>query len=235
MALDIYIGALTTYYEQRRRWDWKTPDRAPGVETIPVMVITIGENLAADRRERRVDIADWRERLSNFLGSRITQPLDWDETNTIYAVATPYHDGMRALRLWAAYAEFPDLGLPLNSVELRDDPAYLRSTGIEGGTRLSQIIRNINLWLPSEFDFIFKAEGADEKLADFGSGLALLRQLEDLNDATWKASQHAIEGWEEAGLPSSGSLEQEAKYGFSQVFLAAQFARDKQIPMMLDG
>ena len=235
MALDIYIGALTTYYERGRKWDWKTPDRAPGVETIPVMVITIGENLAADRRERRVDMAVWRERLSDFLGSRITRPLDWDETKTIYAVATPYHEGMRALRLWAAYAECPDLELPLNAVEPRDDPAYLRSTGIEGSTRFSQVIRNIDLWLPSEFDFIFIAEGPDEKPTDFGSGLALLKQLEDLNDATWKATQQTIEGWEEAGLPSNGSLEQEAKYGFSQVFLAAQFARDKQLPMMLDG
>ena len=235
MALDIYVGTLTRYLDRATRLEWKTYDRTPETKTIPVMVITFPENMEAYRQERRADIAAWRERLSHFLGSRIGQPLDWDETDTIYAVATPRHDGMRALRLRAAYAELPDLELPLTSVDLSDDPAYLRSTGIEGNTRFSQIIRHVDFWLPSEFDFVFKAEDPDEKPAWFGSGLVLLKQLEYLNDSIWKATQRTIEGWEEAGLPSGGSLDQEARYGFSQVFLAAQFARDHQLPMMLDG
>lgn len=234
MALDIYVGALANYYEQPA-WERKTSDATPGTTTIPVIVITIAENVEKSRRERRVDIVAWRDRLSDFLGSKITQPLDWDETNLVYAVATPHHDGMRALRLWAAYAELPNLQPPLYSVDLRDDAAYLRSTSAEGHTRFSQIVRNIDFWLPSDFDFVFKAEDPSEELADFGSGPALLKQLEDLNVSTWQASQDTIEGWETAGLPSGGSLEQEAKYAFSQVFLAAQFARDNHLPMILDG
>jgi hypothetical protein len=235
MVLDIYVGSLTSYLDRAARSEWKTYDSTPETKTIPVMVITIPENVEAYRQERYADVVAWRKRLSEFLGARIRQPLDWDETKTTYAVATPRHDGMRALRLRAAYAELPDLELPLTPVSLNDDPAYTRSAGVEGNTRFSQIVRHIDCWLPSEFDFAFKAEGPDEKPVDFGSGLALLRQLEDLNDSIWKATQRTIEGWEEAGLPFGGSLDEEAKYGFSQVFLAAQFARDKQLPMMLDG
>ena len=194
MALDIYVGALTRYLDRATRLEWKTYDRTPETKTIPVMVITIPENEAAYLQERLVDIAAWRKRLSDFLGSRIRQPLDWDETDTIYAVATPRHDGMRALRLRTAYAELPDLELPLTSAGLSDDPAYLRSTGIEGNTPFSQIIRHIDFWLPADFDFVFKAEDPDEKPADFGSGLTLLRQLEYLNDSIWKATQRTIEG-----------------------------------------
>jgi hypothetical protein len=55
------------------------------------------------------------------------------------------------------------------------------------------------------------------------------------NDATWKATQGTIEEWEEMGLPSDGSLEEKARYGFSQLFLIAQYARNNGMPMKLDG
>jgi hypothetical protein len=234
MILDIYVGAFTNYYEQLR-WEWKTSTASPDMTKIPVTIITIPENVEASRQERLVDVAAWRDRLNDLLASKVTQPLDWNEAERLYAVATPHHEGMRALRLWAVYAELPNLRPPRHPVDLMEDAAYLRAASTEGNTRFLQIIQNVDFWLPVDFDLVFRAEGPNGKSAEIGSALALLKQLDNLNASTWKAGQDTIEEWEVVGHLSGGSLEQQAKYAFSQVFLAAQFSRDNRLPMILDG
>jgi hypothetical protein len=232
MTLNIYVGALTYFWE----WEWLPAEGPPKPEpSLPITVLMTRETHQTEIQLRRDEIVAWRARLSKELGSKIPAPLDWDETETEYGVATPHHDGMRAVRLWAAYADHPDLQLPLRDMELKDDRAYLRSMKPEADTRYLQIIGNTDYWLPSSFDFTFKVEGPDGEPADVGSTPTLLKQLQDLNEATWKATQKTIEEWEEIGLPSDGSLEEKARYGFSQLFLIAQYACNKGMPMKING
>jgi hypothetical protein len=142
-------------------------------------------------------------------------------------------EGFNALKLWAAYAENPDLMPPLRSGELEEDPAYQRSTA-NAESRFPLIIRNLEFWLPSPFEFTFKAEAPTGSLVEFGSSTHLLKHLQDLNDVTWKADQATIATWGMVATRPEAPFERAAKYGFSTMFTLAQYACEKRMPMKLD-
>ena len=100
----------------------------------------------------------WRSTLSESLGSKITRPLDWDENlDAPYFTGRPGWDGFGSLVLWAAYAEHPALRQPATLPEEWDNyPALMRSNVAGFRSRYSHLVRNVELWLPSPFEFTFE-------------------------------------------------------------------------------
>ncbi|MDP2334668.1 MAG: hypothetical protein Q8M19_28655 [Reyranella sp.] len=233
MALDVYVGPLTLYYAGQ----WENHAQMSAWQQGAVHhTIRLNEpkNKRKDPERIRAAIVEWRGQLSDGLGPNIMRPLDWDEHSEDYATVRPNWDGFGSLVLWAAYDDHKDLQPPAHFVELSGDPAYERATAQDAESLYPHLIRDIEFWLPSPFDFTFKAEGPNGDVVSFGSTVTLLRHLRDLNNRTWKADLAMIEAWGVTAPKPDGPLEEAAKYGFSDLFTLAEIACLRGMPMKLD-
>jgi hypothetical protein len=235
MALDVYVGSLARYYageweniaekmarERGAQYQIGRPggsaDRLKDPERIPPAVLA------------------WRSTLSESLGSKIAQPLDWDENlEAPYFTGRPGWDGFGSLVLWAAYAEHPALRQPATLPEEWDnDPALMRSNVAGFRSRYSHLVRNVELWLPSPFEFTFEGEDIDGRRVVVGSTTTLRRQLDELNAATWKADANAVAVWNREPLADNAPLELCARYAFAVLLDLARRAVEHKLPIKLD-
>ena len=235
MALDVYVGSLTRYYAG----DWENiSERAARERGAPFRVAHPGGSVDNDNDSEsiRPEIVAWRLALNESLGARLTAPLDWDEQpQAPYFTDRPGWDGFGSLVLWAAYAEHPALRRPLSLPEEWDsDPALMRSNVAGFRSRYSHLVRNVELWLPSPFDFTFEGEDVDGRRVVVGSTATLRRQLGDLNGATWKANGDTVAGWTREPLADDALLDQSARCAFAVLLDLAQLAVERRLPMKLD-
>jgi len=233
VAFDVYAGPLTLYYAGQWENVAQRYARERGATYHMIRTEGVDDRVTAPGVLRPA-LVEWRRQLSEALGSNIAEPLDWDESNSEYATERPNWDGYVSLRLWAAYAEHPDLTLPLRCGELEEDPAYLRSTAKDVESRFPVIIRNLEFWLPSPFEFTFKAGSPNGALVEFGSAIHLLKHLQELNRATWNADQATISAWGTVAPRPEAPFEQAAKHGYSTMLTLAQYACEKRMPIKLD-
>ena len=187
MALDVYVGSLTRYYAG----DWESvgdrTSRERGRQTGSSQPRPAGAP-KKDRERLQASVLAWRRALDGALAPHLAEPLAWNETSeSPWFTDRPDWDGFGSLVLWAAYAEHPILqrsnALP---EEWDDDPALVRSNAEDFRSRYSHLVRNVELWLPSAFEFTFEGEDVDGRRIIVGSATTLARQLGELNAATWK-------------------------------------------------
>jgi hypothetical protein len=227
MALDVYVGSLTRYYAG----DWKsiadrTARRGKGGRSR-------AGKLQQDREPIRKAVLAWRETLVRAVGPRLGE-LGWDEQAEAWFTDRPGWDGFGSLVLWAAYAEQPALRRPDSlAEEWDDDPALVRSNAEGFRSRYSHLVRNVELWLPSAFDFTFEGEDVDGRRIIVGSSITLAHQLDELNAATWK-----MDAGERVALtrrrPPGASLEICARHALAVMSGLAREAIAHRLPMKLD-
>jgi len=231
--LAIYVGSLDYFWE----WEWLTgklwpsgPIEIPapeGIEGVKVTYFPIKD----DRQLRRKKIGDWRERMRTELSEWLKAPLDWDEADRRHAVATPNGKCWTSLMLWAAHAEFNEKPPAVAGSDEANNQTFARLGQLPDEPRFRQIVQCIDYWLPAPFETVLNSDGPVGDSASIGSSPVLLAQLETLNAETWKADGATIQRWSEAGEPTDGMLESEARYGFAELFLAAQYSCDNHMPM----
>ena len=223
MSLDVYVGPLARYYGG----EWENVTERGGRQST---------GAAAGRNRIRQTVISWRETLSASLGNNVPAPLDWDETEEApYFVGRPGWDGFGALVLWAAYAEHPALALPETLPEEWDnDPALVRSNAEGFRSRCSHLVRNVELWLPVAFDFTFEGESVDRRRIVIGSSATLVRQLADLNAATWKGAPTELAAWALSVPTRKAPLELRARHAFAVIAGLAASALRHRLPMKLD-
>jgi hypothetical protein len=226
MALDVFVGSLTRYYTG----DWRNvAERSAGRRGA---ASPIGR--ARDAESVRPTVLAWRETLAASLASNVIMGLDWDESaGTPYFTGRPGWDGFGSLVLWAAYAESPALRRPESLPEGWDDDPALRRSNAQG-SRYSHLVRHVELWLPSAFDFTFEGEDVDRRRIVMGSAPALARQLGDLNAATWKAGASQIARWARRPPLDDAALEAKARHAFAVLLGLVQRSVDHRLPMKLD-
>ena len=211
MALDVYVGSLTNYYARA------------AVERNPDHLLPA--------------ILTWRSGLSERLGDTIAGTLDWDETpGAPHFKGRLGWGGFAALVLWAAYAEHPGLGrASLLPDDWEHDPALARSNAEGFRSRYSHLVGNVELWLPVPFEFTFEGEDVDKRRIVVGSAATLVRQLADLNHATWKATETDIAGWiREPSGDDEAPLEPGARHAFAVMAGLARQAVEHRLPVKLD-
>ena len=235
MALDVYVGSLTRYYAG----DWENVVERADRERGAGASVRRPREAAGRARESgsiQATVLAWREALAASLGDSMPAPLDWDETiEARYFTGRPDWDDFGALVLWAAYAEHPALKRPdLLPEELDDDPALVHCNAAGFRSRYSHLVRNVELWLPGPFEFTFEGEDVDRRRIVFGSAATLVRQLADLNDATWKAAEAEIVSWAGTATDDEAPLESRARHAFAVLAGLAQQAVEHCLPMKLD-
>ncbi|WIM12311.1 hypothetical protein [Enhydrobacter sp.] len=232
MGLDVYVGSLTRYYAG----DWENvADKAARERGEPAgrRPFSDGPRDAVGIRPR---ILEWRRALASSLGDRISDPLEWDESEMApYFTARPGWDGFGSLVLWAAYAEHPSLRAPPALPEAwDDDPALLRCNAEGFRSRFSHLVRNVELWLPNTFRFTFEGDDVDGRRIVVGSVRMLLAQLADLNAATWGVDDDALAQWSRQAPAPGASLEVRARYACAVMTALVRQAVDRDLPMKLD-
>jgi hypothetical protein len=235
MALDVYVGSLTRYYAG----DWENiAEKSARERGAPYQIARPGGS--ADRRKDPQKIGPaieaWRSILSASLASNIARPLDWDETVAApYFTGRPGWDGFGSLVLWAAYAENPALRRPdILPEEWDNDPALIRSNASGFRSHYSHLVRNVELWLPTPFEFTFEGEDVDGRRVVVGSTMTLRRQLDELNVATWKASAAVVGQWGREPPAEDTALELCARYAFAILFDLSRAAIERRLPMKMD-
>jgi hypothetical protein len=235
MALDVYVGSLARYYAGE--WE-NVAEKAARERGVQYQIGRPGGSTDRLKEPQRIPpaVLAWRSALSDSLGSKLALPLDWDEAlEAPYFTGRPGWDGFGSLVLWAAYAEHPALRRPATLAEEWDnDPALMRSNVAGFRSRYSHLVRNVELWLPSPFEFTFEGEDIDGRRVVVGSTTTLRRQLEDLNAATWKADANAVAGWCREPLAAEAPLELCARYAFAVLLDLARRAVEHKLPMKLD-
>jgi hypothetical protein len=234
MALDVYVGSLTRYYAG----EWENVAESAAREQGAQFRIARSGSGGGDSDPSRIQpaILAWRMALSQSLGVRLTAAFDWDEDPAApYFTGRPGWDGFGSLVLWAAYAEHPAMRRPpVLAEEWDSDPALVRSTAEGFRSRYSHLVRNVELWLPSPFEFTFEGEDVDGRRVVVGSTSALRQQLDDLNAATWKANAEILAGWGREPLADDAPLELNARYAFAVLHELARYAGEHRLPMKLD-
>ena len=229
MALDVYVGSLRRYYSGQ----WQGADDAPA----PGGGGRRAAEASAELQRVGAAVLAWRGNLAASLAETTPVKIDWDESpEAPYFTGQPGWDGLGSLVLWAAYTETPALRRPATlPEEWDDDPALLRCNAESFKSRFSHLVHNVELWLPAELTFTFEGEDVGGRRIVMGSTEMLLRQLGDLNSATWKARPEEIAGWARRPQPGEdGALEQLARYAFSVMNDLARKAVELRLPMKLD-
>ena len=234
MGLDIYVGPLTRYY----LGDWKlsTQGWAESIG-IPFSVLrgSEGPEEKADPQVVRRSVSAWKEAVTRALKKHVRKPIEWDESDQApYFTQKPGWDGFESLRLWAAYEEHPKIVRPSQRVESADvDPAIQESQEEGFWTRYPQIVQEIEIWIPCDFDFVFGFEDVFGDDIKVGSSVALLNELKLLNERSWKFDLGVNEGRLE--VPMEGDpLEQDARQGFAIMVPLCVSSVEQRLPIKLD-
>ena len=221
MSLDVYVGSLTRYYVG----NWQSVgDKTAQPGKIKKDCERIGKAVLA-----------WREVLGRSLAPHLGEPLGWDESEAApWFTARPGWDGFGSLVLWAAYAEHPILqrsnALP---EEWDDDPALVRSNAEDFRSRYSHLVRNVELWLPSAFEFTFEGEDVDGRRIIVGSSTTLGRQLGELNAATWKMDAGELVALTRR-RPPGATLSVCARHAMAVITGLVRQAVEYRLPIKLD-
>lgn len=185
VAFDVYVGTMTRFY----RHDWENVAQCMAREQgMQYTMIYAGGQPEAPppAKEVRQAVSGWCRALSGGLEPHGYGPVQWDEgDHQPYFTDRPAWDGYSALLVWAAHADHPDLPLPAEVPESWvDDPAYQRSIVREFKSRFRTILEP-QLWLPTEFPFVFEAPTlVSEDKTCIGSAFTLKQQLDDLHAQT---------------------------------------------------
>jgi hypothetical protein len=231
MALDVYVGSLTRYYAG----DWKSIADKKGQRPRGRTGATRASDPGKDSEGIRKAVLAWRDGMKRALKQHLVEPLDWAETGDApWFTDRPGWDGFGSLVLWAAYAEQPGLPRPTAlPEEWDDDPALVRSNADGFRSRYSHLVRNVELWLPCDFDFTFEGEDVDGRRIVVGSSTTLGRQLGELNAATWKMHAGELSALVK-NRPTGSALETCARHALAVMSGLVRHAEEHRLPMKLD-
>jgi hypothetical protein len=170
VGLDVYVGPLARYYAEGPT---DVVERIARQQGVPFADDQLAEDVV------RVAVLSWRDGLGRWLGDRLAEPLDWDESGQAPCFTDkPSWDGYGGTLLLAAHDEHPELAVPATvSADWPDDPAYQASSATGAGSRYDQLLTP-ELWLPCPFGFVVRTQDVTGEEVQIGSSVALLDQLE---------------------------------------------------------
>lgn len=250
MGLDIYAGTFVRYYAR----NWKTVAQQFCEENGLQYSQTGVQEEKTSVKEIEEAVKVWQKQLVTALqNSGIKSAKAWrEEQEAPYYTDKPDWDALGALLLFAAgkllKQRYPE--------KYRKNMKYhdvLEIMGV-GKSRYHNwsLFSDVYHYIPIEESFVFKYPLANGKEAMLGTIKCLQYELEQINEAGWKADRETILSWSktegypaEAAIGSGGLLqmllprklyntESLAKFAFSILWQAAEFAQKEQAAIIFD-
>jgi len=217
MTLHVFVGSLTRYYAGD--WEGSAPEDRPDPAALHRAVLA------------------WRDGLSEALAKTLPSALDWDErADAPFRSERPGWAGYHGLVLWAAHDDYPKPMKPERPLEdLTADKAFLACQKPGVTTRYPHLVRKTALFLPCDFPFTFKAPDVAGDDVAIGSSVALLRELETLNQRTFRADDTAMTGWLAAGATPESHLKDAARFGLAFFLKLARLSVSQRLPVKVDA
>lgn len=227
MALDVYVGSFTRYY----LGNWETPGakvaRDLGASYHVIRPLNEMEGAVTDPAIVQEAVLNWRTSLETGLKKHLPDGLLWsEEPETPYFTDRPAYDGYSSLVLLAAHTECPDFPAPAEAVsEWQTDEAFKVATSPEFKSRFPSLYE-VEIWLPCQFSFKFKAPDVAGETVWFGSSVTLYEQLRCLYDEQTNRGH-----FETAPV---NSFDRMARFGLEMFLRLARLSVEHQLPMKLD-
>ncbi len=235
MGLDVYVGALTRYYSGQWETVVQSNAREQGYE-VQIVRSANEEDDVTDPQEIGKIVHDWQQALKDRLSPHVEAEVSWAENMELgYFTDKPSWKCYGDLLLWAAHTERPDLE-PLGGkvADWTRDPAYLACNAEGYRSRFSHLLRDVEIWLPIDFDFTFRASDPSDTEVGFGSAYALRRQLHLLNEETWNGGSTELDAWRRTGPEADAPCEEGARFAFAVFIELVERAIEHHLPMRLD-
>lgn len=235
MGLDVYVGSLARYYTG----DWETlvQQRAREQGADSVVLRPSSPTKVPDPAEVGEMVERWREALNGVLSDYLQgEALAWDESEAApYFTGKPDWDGYAALLLLAAYEENAETSWPQGVPrDWRRDPALQTSSAEDFRWSRYAALLAPELWLPQDFDFIFRFLELRGQEVLIGPSPLFLEQLRYLNDRTFSASQRDLARWRTGEAEAETNFEASAKHGLAVFLDLAESSVEYRLPVKLD-
>lgn len=237
MGLDVYVGPLSRYYTGQWETIIQQAARGSGLEVRVLrptpqrrsifrrLLEQLRPSLPFDQQ-----VEQWQKEVSGLAGT----PIEWDDRlDRDYFTDKPAWDCYGALLLKAAYDDQRATAYPATANDWSDNP-ILKESSSNLDSKYSHLLNDTEFWLPAKFDWPFLAGTLGQTDVMIGSTIALLEQLQRLNESTWKASDEAITDWRREGAAFGAPFENSAQFGFAVFYELTQLAVQHRLPMKLD-
>jgi hypothetical protein len=221
VGLDVFVGPLARYYAEGPT---DVVERIARQQGVP-----FADGVAEAEDVIRAAVLAWRDGLGRWLGDRLAEPLDWDESGQAPCFTDkPSWDGYGGTLLLAAHDEHPELAVPATvSADWPDDPAYQASSAIGVRSRYEQLLTP-ELWLPCPFGFVVRSQDVTGEEVQIGSSIALLDQLELLR------ARYGLDGHAAGPGGADHRLAATASAGLAVLLRLAERSVRHRLPMRLD-
>jgi hypothetical protein len=234
MALDVYVGTLTRYYTR----DWENAVQSQArLDGVKYQVITAGGDQGPPPKaeEVRPVILSWQQALTQGLGPALVEPVAWEESpESPYFTDRPGYAGYSALLTWTLYAHAPAASPPLDVPEdWAEDPLFEAATAAGSGSPYRQILQPA-YWLPVPLDFVFEGPSPVNEPTWIGSSPTLLKQLDLLNEVTFRASDADLVRYLTGEFDAPSPLEHAARFALATFRQLAMKSIEFRVPMLLD-
>lgn len=251
MGLDIYAGTFTRYYAR----SWETANQqfceANGIEYHQIRADDTPPPPAEEVCE---GVNNWQNQLVEVLhNSGVKAAETWEENNEKdYYTAKPDWDAFYALLLYGA-AKLSGKDFPKEFPKGTDIYKHSLMKKIEKSKQTAgwSLYNGVCHWIPINDGIMFNFPLANGAVVNIATISLLKFELSKINELGWNADRETILGWSSTeGYPTDATIENGkieylqrndiydteslAKFAFSVLWEAAEFAEKERVPVILD-